>query len=128
MLIFLLLFLFSRQTAPKQANPAMRIVHVTDPGLVPVAGAKVAVKGLFKKARPITVFSDGDGSAKFRIEADNDYAVEVKLFGFKTKHLERAHVSKPSETSPATNVEFHMELSGRMVTVHGCGFQEIRRR
>ncbi len=59
--------------------------------------------------------TDKDGYAKFPVQGDADYSINVELYGFKRERMENFHLFKPSG-SPAY-VQFRLRLSGHGTTV-----------
>jgi hypothetical protein len=94
------------------------IVQVVDPNWDPLSGAEVMVKPLSAKKESVLIRTEKDGYAQFWVEADNDYAIEAKLPGFKVKRLGHMRLFKRTATTPTAYVQLQLQLSGPMTTVY----------
>jgi hypothetical protein len=105
------------QTPPPTTQSPSLIIQVVDPSWLPVPGAKVTVKLLHGDARSKSnqAETDKDGYARFPIQGEADYFIDVELYGFKRARMENFHLFKPSG-SPAY-VQFRLQLSGHGTTV-----------
>lgn len=105
------------QTSPPITQAPSLIIQVVDPSWLPVPGAKVTVKLLHGDAQSKSsrAYTDKDGYAKFPIQGDADYAIDVELYGFKHERMGNFHLFEPSG-SPAY-VQFRLRFSGRGTTV-----------
>jgi hypothetical protein len=116
-LTLLFLIFFPASPAPGQISsnptePPSLIVQIVDPVWSPIPGAEVTVRPLSGKAKLSSNYTDAEGYAKFFVPGDTDYSVEASLHGFKNARLKRIHLSKRSDPSPTSYVQFKMDLSG----------------
>jgi hypothetical protein len=118
MWLIALLLLVSPQAVPTTTKPPSLIVQLVDPTWDPLPGADVTVKPLSGKVESSVAHTDKDGYAKFWVAGDNDYAIEAKLTGFKTKRLKHVHLFKPTATSPTAYIQLQLKLSGPTTTVY----------
>jgi hypothetical protein len=122
--MWMLLFLFLQanpnpcQGLPTPIQSPSLIVQVVDPTWLAVPGAEVTVKPLRGDAqlKSNRTETDKDGYAKFVVQGDADYSIEVKSYGFKRERMENMHLFKPS-VSPAY-VQLRLRLSDPGVTVY----------
>jgi len=113
-----LLLLMSSQAAQTETKPPCLIVQLVGPVWDPLPGIPVTVKPLSPKAKSSVGYTDKDGYARFWIEGDQDYAIEAKSPGFKTKRLKHIYLFKPTATLPTAYIQLQMKLSGPMTTVY----------
>ena len=117
MWLIALLLLMSPQAVPTSTEPPSLIVQLVDPTWDPLPGADVTVNPFSRSELSVT-HTDKDGYAKFWIAGDNDYEIEAKLTGFKTKRLKHVHLFKSTTASPTAYIQFKLKLSGPTTTVY----------
>jgi hypothetical protein len=117
----LLLFLLQGGSAPCQpvqqqpSGPPSLVVQAVDPLWVPLAGAEVTVKPARAKGEGETRNTNSEGYARFWLQPDADYTIEVRAAVFKKKRLKAFHVFRPPGTA---YVQFRLEPSGPTTTVY----------
>jgi hypothetical protein len=117
-LIALLLLALPQAVVPKTTSSPSLVVQLVDPTWDPLPGIEVRVKPLSGKAKSSVGHTDRDGYAKFCIEGDQDYEIEAKSPGFKTKRLKRMHLFRPTATSPTAYIQLQLKLAGPFITVY----------
>jgi len=117
-----LVLLLSRQAAPptNDTRPSL-IVQVVDPVWLPIPGATVTIKPVSGKEKSSTGQTDYDGYAKFWVTGDQDYVVEAKITGFKTKRLKGIYLYEPTKTTSTSEtayIQLRLKLSQKPLVVY----------
>ena len=118
-LIALLVLISPQAAVPKTASPPSLVVQLVDQVWLPIPGAAVTVKPLSGKGQSSVVHTDEDGYAKFWLTEGQDYTIEAKLPGFKTKRLKNVHLFNYSTGRPETAyIQLQLKSSERPITVY----------
>jgi hypothetical protein len=117
-LIAFLLLTLPQAAVPDVTSPPSLVVQVVDPTWDPLPGIEVTVKPISGKVKSSVGHTDKDGYAKFCIEGDQDYEIDAKWPGFKTKRLKRMHLFKPTATSPTAYIQLQLKLAGPFITIY----------
>jgi hypothetical protein len=120
-LLLLLLLQTNAAPCPPSAVPTgtpSLVVQVVDPLWLPIPGAQVTVKPLSGKGRQESGRTDSDGYAKFWLEREAEYSVDVAATGFKNKRLKRLHIGKVSGSHDTAYVQLKLDLKGPSVTIY----------
>jgi hypothetical protein len=118
-LIALVVLMAPQAAVPKPTTPPSLVVQLVDPHWLPIPGAAVTVKPLSGKGQSSVVHTDEDGYAKFWLTEGQDYTIEAKLPGFKTKRLKNVHLFNYSTGVPETAyIQLQLKPSERPITVY----------
>jgi len=117
-LIALLLLALPQAAVPKTTSPPSLVVQLVDPVWLAIPNAEVTVRTSSGKNESTVVRTDEHGYAKFWLAGDQDYTIDAKEPGFKTKRLKRMHLFTPTATSPTAYVQLQLKLAGPFITVY----------
>ena len=113
-----LLFLMAPQGAiPKPANAPSLVVQLVDPTWASIPYASVTVTAALAKKSNIGQ-TDKDGYAKFWIADEQEYTIEGKTKGFKTKRLKHIYLFKSDGTHGTAYIQLQLKLAGPFATVY----------
>jgi hypothetical protein len=81
----------------------------------------VTIKPVSGKEKSSTGQTDYDGYAKFWVTGDQDYVVEAKITGFKTKRLKGIYLYEPTKTTSTSEtayIQLRLKLSQKPLVVY----------
>jgi hypothetical protein len=113
---------FGLQCAPaaKPQEPPTIIVQVVNPVWLPVPGAQVEIKQHARHGVVQKGSSDNEGKARFWLEGDAEYDIEVACRGFRKARVRAVRVTRapPTSSFPTAHVQIRLKLAGPTVTVY----------